>query len=48
MKSRVIQDDPRSPEPPEGPTPAPAPRRAGHLAARMGRWSAAHWLTATF
>ncbi len=48
MKSRVIQDDPRSPEPPGGSPPGPGPRPARHLAARMGRWSAAHWKTATF
>src|SRR5262245_63528403 len=46
MKTRVIQDDPHPPEPPAAPD--PAPRRARHLAARMGRWSAAHWKTATF
>ena len=47
MKTRVIQSDPGPPEPPEDPPAAP-PRRARHLAARMGRWSAAHWKTATF
>ena len=47
MKTRVIQGEPGPPEPPEDP-PATAPRPARHLAARMGRWSAAHWKTATF
>ena len=47
MKTRVIQDDSRSPRPGGSSAPGP-PRRAQHLAARMGRWSAAHWKTATF
>jgi uncharacterized membrane protein YdfJ with MMPL/SSD domain len=33
---------------PGGAETGPGPPRANHLAARMGRWSAAHWKTATF
>jgi uncharacterized membrane protein YdfJ with MMPL/SSD domain len=46
MKTRVMQDDPGPPERPSAPP--RGPRRPQHLAARMGRWSAAHWKTATF
>jgi uncharacterized membrane protein YdfJ with MMPL/SSD domain len=41
MKTRVIQTGP------DDRTPRPPPR-SRNLAARMGRWSATHWKTATF
>jgi uncharacterized membrane protein YdfJ with MMPL/SSD domain len=47
MKTRVIQDDSRSPEPGRPRRPRP-PGEARNLAARMGRWSAAHRKTAIF
>jgi uncharacterized membrane protein YdfJ with MMPL/SSD domain len=47
MKTRVIQSGSGEPG---GPTPPvdPPPDRSNNFAARMGRWSAAHWKAATF
>ena len=48
MKTRVIQRDPEEPTDTQTGVTAGEPERSNNLAARMGRWSAGHWKTATF
>ena len=50
MKTRIIQSLPAEPaESTTGVAEEPSdPTRSNNLAARMGRWSASHWKTATF
>jgi uncharacterized membrane protein YdfJ with MMPL/SSD domain len=49
MKTRIIQNDPGGPTPPDDPgSDAREPRRTNNFALRMGRWSASHWKTAVF
>jgi uncharacterized membrane protein YdfJ with MMPL/SSD domain len=47
MKTRIIQDEPGEPKPPQAPVqPPPEPARIRNLAGRMGAWSAQHQKTA--